>query len=219
MDINEYQNSYLYMFKEFMFYRDSLERLIKRHIKELDKFKNKNRIPFDSYWSLSTQYSFHFMKMNNIIADNAKESISYQKLISKNYLKEFSIILEPKSDEMNNFINKYNKARNWSSHFPISSLRAHQNSINIISEKDELLVNTPSHVSYDHFKDLLISNQRDLKNIDLIKEVISKDAQTILGKKIKIKRTSNMIDEPGALKRSYDSYRYSHDRDKRNPKK
>src|SRR5699024_3841729 len=110
---------------------------------------------------------YHYMELNKIIGDFADNSISYKKLTSNKYRQLFNLNLSEKTQDFQTLLNEINKQRDWTSHFTISygrNLKDEQ--IQLLNDKDELLINKPSTISIAFFEDLLSSNERAL-NLNL----------------------------------------------------
>lgn len=158
---------------------------------ELDKYKQIDTIPYDTYGELCDKTYNVMSYLLNLLGDCQTSSISYfkyrqqiQKRINRGNL---DIPLSEISQDVSELMSEFNKMRNWQNHIPESLLIAEVDMMR--AGKLELPMNPVeithyTYVTYEYFEHLYLSNIEFSQNARKIIQAAKQDYSLLMEESI-----------------------------------
>ncbi len=173
----------------------------------LEKYKEKDKIPYDDYASVNDKASNVMSYLLNLLGDCQTSSISYfkyrnqvQKLMNKGIE---GIKIHAIDDETEEILIEFNKLRNWQNHVPESLLVSELESIQkgkMLLPRNPMSIIHYNFVSYDYFLDLYKSNLGFCSGARKLIQAAKKDYSLLIGSTVSYPRVYR--DKPVTLEKS-----------------
>ena len=166
------------------------------------------KIKFTKYDEFRTQSFFYFTRLNNIIGDAQKHSVSY-KMLRKDIAKKQTIRLPEIDQESKELINTFYDQRNWSAHFTRYELQAELDLNPGRYDGHIYNIDRPKYVTRELYLDLIHSNWNEINKAKIIHNLLLQDYFTIFGEYPQINRNNGYTIGLTSLEKAEKSFEYS----------